>query len=284
MSNLINRADRRETVPFHGRNLHFVGIGGCGMSGLALMLRNRGAHVTGSDQSAGEMVLRLDDAGIDVRVGPAMQSLPEGTDLVIASAAIKPDHPEILAAQAKGIEWVTYAEALGLAQRGMTGVSIAGTHGKSTTTAMTSWVGIDCGLDPSVIVGATSQELGGFTVGDGARIGSNAVVLRAVPPGATAVGNPARVILAELDAAREVAAAKMGFSAYGITQGDDPVAQAMKGLIDNASGQEHQIALLWQAIEKLSAGSRELPAETCVPQDAHTTESFDAERLSRLVK
>ncbi len=167
MSNLINRADRRETVPFHGRNLHFVGIGGCGMSGLALMLRNRGAHVTGSDQSAGEMVLRLDDAGIDVRVGPAMQSLPEGTDLVIASAAIKPDHPEILAAQAKGIEWVTYAEALGLAQRGMTGVSIAGTHGKSTTTAMTSWVGIDCGLDPSVIVGATCSQLGG-----GSRTGS----------------------------------------------------------------------------------------------------------------
>jgi serine O-acetyltransferase len=139
-------------------------------------------------------------------------------------------------------------------------------------------------LGRGVIVGANSQVLGGFTVGDGARVGSNAVVLKAVPPGATAVGNPARVIHAETDAAREAAAAKMGFSAYGITQGDDPVAQAMKGLIDNASGQEHQIALLWQAIEKLSARSRELPAEPCVPQDAHTTESFDAERLSRLVK
>jgi serine O-acetyltransferase len=139
-------------------------------------------------------------------------------------------------------------------------------------------------LGRGVIVGANSQVLGGFTVGDGARVGSNAVVLKAVPPGATAVGNPARVIQADADAAREAAAAKMGFSAYGITQGDDPVAQAMKGLIDNASGQEHQIALLWQAIEKLSARSRELPAEPCVPQDAHTTESFDAERLSRLVK
>ena len=139
-------------------------------------------------------------------------------------------------------------------------------------------------LGRGVIVGANSQVLGGFTVGDDARIGSNAVVLKPVPPGATAVGNPARVIQAAADAAREAAAAKMGFSAYGITQGDDPVAQAMKGLIDNASGQEHQIALLWQAIEKLSARSRELPAEPCVPQDAHTTESFDAERLSRLVK
>jgi len=139
-------------------------------------------------------------------------------------------------------------------------------------------------LGRGVIVGANSQVLGGFTVGDGARIGSSAVVLKAVPPGATAVGNPARVLHAEVDAQREEAAAKMGFSAYGITQGDDPVSQAMKGLIDNASGQEHQIALLWAAIEKLSAGSRELPAEQCVPLDAHTTEQFDAEALNRLVK
>jgi len=139
-------------------------------------------------------------------------------------------------------------------------------------------------LGRGVIVGANSQVLGGFTVGDGARVGSNAVVLKAVPAGATAVGNPARVLHAEADAAREEAAARMGFSAYGITQGDDPIAQAMKGLIDTASGQEHQISLLWQAIEKLSAWSRELPGEQCVPQDAHTTELFDAERLSRLVK
>jgi serine O-acetyltransferase len=126
--------------------------------------------------------------------------------------------------------------------------------------------------------------LGGFTVGDDARVGSNAVVLKAVPPGATAVGNPARILHAETDAAREAAAAKMGFSAYGITQGDDPMSHAMKGLIDNASGHEHQIALLWQAVEKLSARSRELPSEDCVPADAHTTESFDAERFNRLVK
>ena len=139
-------------------------------------------------------------------------------------------------------------------------------------------------LGRGVIVGANSQVLGGFTVGDGARVGSNAVVLKPVPPGATAVGNPARVIEKEADTAREAAAAKMGFSAYGITQGDDPMSHAMKGLIDNASGHEHQIAMLWQAIEKLSARSRELPSEDCVPADARTTESFDAERFSRLVK
>jgi len=62
------------------------------------------------------------------------------------------------------------------------------------------------------------------------------------------------------------------------------VAQAMKGLIDNAAGHEHQIALLWQAIEKLSQRARELPGDDCVPQDAQTREQFDAERLNRLVK
>ncbi len=139
-------------------------------------------------------------------------------------------------------------------------------------------------LGRGVIVGANSQVLGGFTVGDGARIGSGAVVVKAVPAGATAVGNPARILKAEVETARESAAAKMGFSAYGVTQGDDPVSQAMKGLIDNASSHEHQIALLWRAIETLSSGARELPGQDCVPSDANTTECFDADRLNRLVK
>ncbi|MGL6110032.1 MAG: serine O-acetyltransferase, partial [Rubrivivax sp.] len=139
-------------------------------------------------------------------------------------------------------------------------------------------------LGRGVVVSAGAKVLGGFTVGDGARVGSNAVLLKPVPPGATAVGIPARIIEAKADAVREEVSARMGFSAYGLTQGDDPVALAMKGLIDNASSQEHQIALLWQAIEKLSSGARELPSADCVPQDAHTIEQFDAEGLNRLVK
>jgi serine O-acetyltransferase len=139
-------------------------------------------------------------------------------------------------------------------------------------------------LGRGVIVSAGAKVLGSFTVGDGARVGSNAVLLQAVPPGATAVGIPARVVQKSADAEREEAAAKMGFSAYGVTQGDDPVALAMRGLIDNAASHEHQIALLWQAIEKLSQRARELPADQCVPHDAHTREAFDAESLTRLVK
>jgi len=134
-------------------------------------------------------------------------------------------------------------------------------------------------LGRGVIVGANSQVLGGFTVGDGARVGSNAVVLKPVPPGATAVGNPARVLLKEDEAQREAAAARMGFSAYGVTQNDDPLSQAMKGLIDNATGNAHQIAMLWAAIEKLSTVK-----QGCVPADAQTTEDFDAERLKQLMK
>ncbi|MDB5870307.1 MAG: serine O-acetyltransferase [Polaromonas sp.] len=137
-------------------------------------------------------------------------------------------------------------------------------------------------LGKNVVVGAGAQVLGGFTVGDGAKIGSNAVVVKPVPAGATAVGNPARVIQAGADVKREQTASQMGFSAYGVTQNDDPLSQALRGLIDNASGQEHQIALLWQAIEKLSS-LPSAPRRDCVPKDAALEENFEAEKLNQLV-
>lgn len=135
-------------------------------------------------------------------------------------------------------------------------------------------------LGRNVVVGAGAKVLGGFEVGDDAAIGSNAVVTKPVPPGATAVGIPARIIQAEDSARREAVASKMGFSAYGVTQNDDPLSQAMRGLIDNAASQEHQIALIWQAIETLSATRRE---PDCVPEDAARKECFEAEKLSQLV-
>jgi serine O-acetyltransferase len=133
-------------------------------------------------------------------------------------------------------------------------------------------------LGRDVVVGAGAKVLGGFTVGDGAKVGSNAVVTKPVPAGATAVGNPARIIQAEQDARREAAASKMGFSAYGVTQNDDPLSQAMRGLIDNASSQEHQIALLWKALEQLCAQQ-----QVQMPGDAHKTEAFEADKLNQLV-
>lgn len=141
-------------------------------------------------------------------------------------------------------------------------------------------------LGRDVVVGAGAKVLGGFTVGDGAKVGSNAVVTKPVPAGATAVGNPARIIEAEQDARREATASKMGFSAYGVTQSDDPLSQALRGLIDNAGQHEHQIALLWQAIETLAAERKaEHPSDPGVtlPQDAAKTETFAAEELNRLL-
>ena len=123
--------------------------------------------------------------------------------------------------------------------------------------------------------------LGGFVVGDGAKIGSNAVVIKPVPPGATAVGIPARIIPSKAGESADVTTAQSKFSAYGITLEDDPLSQAMKGLIDAAGSQEHQIALLWQAIEKLSAG--DAGKGDCVPTDAARKECFEAEKLNQLV-
>lgn len=135
-------------------------------------------------------------------------------------------------------------------------------------------------LGKDVVIGAGAKVLGGFTIGDGAKVGSNAVVTKPVPAGATAVGNPARIIQAETDAKREEAASKMGFSAYGVTQNDDPVSQAMRGLIDNATSQEHQIALLWKAIEQLSADPSK---PDCVPSEAARQEHFEAARINQLL-
>ena len=134
-------------------------------------------------------------------------------------------------------------------------------------------------LGRNVVVGAGAQILGGFEVGDNAKVGSNAVVTKAVPEGATAVGNPARIIVADADAQREEVASKMGFSAYGVTQNDDPVSQAMRGLIDSAASQEHQIALLWQALERLQRGE----AATDLPKDAAKHEHFEAAKLNQLM-
>jgi serine O-acetyltransferase len=135
-------------------------------------------------------------------------------------------------------------------------------------------------LGKDVVVSAGAKILGGFEVGDGAKIGSNAVVIKPVPAGATAVGIPARIIPSKEGHSADVTTHEKKFSAYGITQDDDPLSQAMRGLIDNASSQEAQIALLWQAIEKLSEGQSQ---PGCVPDNAAVHERFEAKKLTDLV-
>jgi len=110
------------------------------------------------------------------------------------------------------------------------------------------------------------------------------VVIKPVPAGATAVGIPARIIPSKTGESADVTEANPKFQAYGITQDDDPLSQALRGLIDSAAGQEHQIALLWQAIEKLAAQRQgEGGRSDCVPQDAARREGFEADKLNQLV-
>jgi serine O-acetyltransferase len=136
-------------------------------------------------------------------------------------------------------------------------------------------------LGCDVVVGAGAKVLGGFTVGDGARIGSNAVVTKPVPAGATAVGNPARIILADAQAdnQREAAAQRMGFSAYGVTASDDPISTALRGLIDTCARQEQQIAQLSLAIEQLSTGQKPDILSLGMPPSTSETE-----KLNRLIE
>jgi serine O-acetyltransferase len=133
-------------------------------------------------------------------------------------------------------------------------------------------------LGRDVVVSAGAKVLGGFEVGDGAKIGSNAVVIKPVPAGATAVGIPARIILSKAGESADVAGTERKFSAYGITQDDDPVSQALRGLIDNAAGHEHQIAMIWQALEQL-CDQQQVP----MPGDAATRETFQAAQLNQLL-
>ena len=134
-------------------------------------------------------------------------------------------------------------------------------------------------LGRDVVVSAGAKVLGGFIVGDGAKIGSNAVVIKPVPAGATAVGIPARILVSKEGASAD-ATPDRKFSAYGITQEDDPLSLAMRGLIDTASSQEHQIALLWQAVATLS---EQRSTRSCVPADAARDEIFQADKLTQLI-
>jgi UDP-N-acetylmuramate--alanine ligase len=139
--------------------IHFVGIGGIGMSGIAEVLRNLGYTVQGSDAAEGANVVRLRDKGIKVTVGHKAENV-DGADVVVVSTAIKRDNPELMAARAQRIPVVRRAEMLAELMRLKSCVAIAGTHGKTTTTTMVATL-LDAGdLDPTVINGGIINAYG----------------------------------------------------------------------------------------------------------------------------
>ncbi len=136
------------------------------MSGLARMVTQRGGRCTGSDIAESSTVRALRGDGISVSLDQSGAAIPRDADLLVISAAIGADHPELLEARRRGVQVLKYAQMLGQLMIGRRGVAIAGTHGKSSTTSMLAHVLIQCGLDPSVIVGANCAQIGG-----GARTG-----------------------------------------------------------------------------------------------------------------
>lgn len=163
----VGSSTERGRLDLNAGHIHFVGIGGCGMSGLARIAQQQGATCTGTDLAAGPLVDRLKADGISIELQQAAHTVPDDCDLLVVSAAIGADHPEVAEARRRGITVLKYAQMLGKLLAGRTGVAIAGTHGKSTTTSMLAHLLIQAGLDPSFIVGANCHQIGG-----GSRAGS----------------------------------------------------------------------------------------------------------------
>ena len=143
------------------KKLHFVGIGGIGMSGLAEILVDQGFTVTGSDRAANDNTERLERLGIRVAVGHKTENLDPDADVLVYSSAIPPENPEIVAAHKRNIPVIRRAEMLAEVMRLKYGIGIAGTHGKTTTTSMVSLVLMEGGVDPTVIVGGRLHGLAG---------------------------------------------------------------------------------------------------------------------------
>jgi UDP-N-acetylmuramate--alanine ligase len=141
------------------RHVHFVGIGGIGMSGLAEILRTMDFDVSGSDLKAGEITRRLEQMGAKVFEGHRAGNV-KGADVLVYSSAIKKDNPEIVEATAHDIPIISRAEMLAELMRVKYCVTIAGSHGKTTTTSLVATVLRQAGLDPTVVVGGTVNALG----------------------------------------------------------------------------------------------------------------------------
>jgi UDP-N-acetylmuramate--alanine ligase len=148
------------------RRIHFVGIGGAGMSGIAEVLANLGYQVSGSDLAANAATRRLAGLGVKIFHGHRAEQI-EGADAVVLSSAVQPDNPEVLAARERRVPLVPRALMLAELMRLKRGIAIAGTHGKTTTTSLVASVLAEGGLDPTFVIGGRLNS-----AGSNARLGS----------------------------------------------------------------------------------------------------------------
>lgn len=151
-----------------GKKYHFIGIGGIGTSGLARILIKNGAAVTGSDMSDSPVIAQLRSLGATVTLGHSADNIPDDAQQVVISAAVTAGNPELAGASERGLPIYKYAEMLGKLFDSYTGIAVAGTHGKSTTSGWLSYVLEKCGQKPNYIVGADIPQLQGSSgVGNG---------------------------------------------------------------------------------------------------------------------
>lgn len=178
------------------KKIHFVGIGGAGMSGIAEILHNLGYTVSGSDTSASATTERLAGLGIRVEIGHDARHL-QGADALVVSTAVKPDNPELLAARALRIPVVPRAVMLAELMRLKQGIAIAGTHGKTTTTSLATCVLAEAGLDPTFVIGGKLNSAGANS-----RLGSGEhIVVEADESDASFLNlNPVLAVVTNIDA------------------------------------------------------------------------------------
>lgn len=151
-----------------GKRFHFIGVGGIGMSGLAMLLLKHKAIVTGSDQTGGETIDHLSQSGADIKIGHKEHNLNVAADAVVISAAIKEENPELKLARREGIRVYKYAEMLGKVFQFYQGIAISGAHGKSTTSGWLVYVLKLAGIEPNFVVGAVVTQLAGSSgIGSG---------------------------------------------------------------------------------------------------------------------
>ena len=134
------------------KRVHFVGIGGAGMSGIAEVLANQGYQVSGSDLAASSVTRRLAGMGVRIAIGHVAGNVA-GADAVVVSTAVPADNPEVAAAREQGIPVVPRALMLAELMRLKQGIAVAGTHGKTTTTSLIASVLAEGGLDPTFVIG-----------------------------------------------------------------------------------------------------------------------------------
>jgi UDP-N-acetylmuramate--alanine ligase len=217
--------------------VHFIAIGGAGMSGIARIMLSRGVVVSGSDSAASALLDELATAGARVAVGHAVGNLGDA-DTVVISTAIRPDNPELVEAQRRGLRVLHRAGALASIMLGHQGIAVAGTHGKTTTTSMITTVLLHSGSEPSYVIGGILAETGlGAAEGTGPAVvveadESDGSFLMLAPDAAVVTSVEADHLdnygtLAAIERAFAAFAGKISAGGLLVTCADDPGARAL---------------------------------------------------------